>query len=536
MTTTPRQSAWHQLQQHHEAISDVRIMDLFEASGDRFERFSLSCGPLFLDYSKHRVNDETVARLLDLARACQLPRRIDDLFSGVHLNNTEDRPALHTALRSRADSLVVDGADLMPEVREVGRRMEQIVDAVRSGQWLGATGEPITDVVNIGIGGSDLGPRLACTALRQVAAGGPRPHFLSSLDDEALATLLDGLDPARTLFVVVSKSFGTRETWLNAAAARSWTCAALGEKPETIAAHFLAVSANVARAEAFGIPADNRLPMWDWVGGRYSLWSAVGLVIALAHGMAAFQEMLAGAEGMDQHFRTEPFSQNMPVMMALLGFWYSEFFGSASQAVLPYDTRLAALPDYLQQLEMESNGKSVDRQGEPLAYPTATVTWGGPGNNGQHAFAQLLHQGTRLIPVDYIVSARADSVHTDQHHELVANCLAQAEALMRGRSVEDMGDDPLAKHRASPGNRPSSTLLLDALTPYSFGALLALYEHKTFVQGVLWDINSFDQWGVEAGKACAVNITDELLAGVGTPAQHDGSTNGLIERYLKLSR
>jgi glucose-6-phosphate isomerase len=513
-----------------------RIDAEFAHDPGRAAAFSREGAGLRLDFGKNRLDEEVLRLLIEFAEAQELGQRTADMFGGAPINRTEQRAVLHVALRARRDSeLMNEGARIAPQIEDVRRRMRELVAAVHAGDWTGATGARITDVVNLGIGGSHLGPLLACEALRDERLGQVAVHFVSNVDGGDIAGTLAGLDPARTLFIVASKSFTTPETMLNARTAEAWLRAQL--PAAGLAAHFIAISARPDRAEAFGIPAAQVLPIWDWVGGRYSLWSAIGLPIAFAIGMDRFEHLLAGAEAMDRHFRAADWRDNLPVLLALVGYWNSTLLGAESFAVVPYEERLAQLPAYLQQLEMESNGKRVTLTNDAVQTHTAPVLWGGLGTNVQHAFFQLLHQGTRLVPVDFILPLRNPHSPPGHHDMLVANCLAQAEALMNGRrvaSVEDgsaPADIDLALHRATPGNQPSNLLLFDALTPHTLGALLALYEHKTFVQGVLWEINSFDQWGVELGKELAQTILDELAAGH-AGEHHDGSTRAAMARYL----
>lgn len=540
MTSVADLPEWQELARHRAALAGTRLSDLFAREHDRAQRLSLAVGDLFLDYSKNLLTDETLRGLLALATSRGVQPAIAAMFAGAKINNTENRPALHVALRNRSlGPIMVDGADVMPGVTDVLRRMERFTRSVREGVWRGHTGEPIADVVNIGIGGSDLGPRMVCEALREPAGPGPRAHFVANVDGSDLARLLATLDPRTTLFVVASKTFTTMETMANAHSARAWLVERLGSE-QAVARHFVAVSTNAKAVAAFGIAASSMFGFWDWVGGRYSLWSSIGLPIALANGWEAFAALLDGAHAMDRHFREAPPGQNMPVLLALLGIWNSNFLGAHSHAVIPYDQRLALLPAWLQQLDMESNGKSVDRDGRALSVDSAPIIWGEPGTNAQHSFFQLVHQGTRLIPLDLIVARRADHGLKRHHAMLVANCLAQAEALMRGRTLDearaglrktgisDAEVERLAPHKVFSGDRPSNLIMLDRLTPRALGMLLALYEHKVFTQGVIWNLNSFDQMGVELGKELAGTILTELEGG--EPALHDGSTAALIAR------
>ena len=518
------------------------MRDLFDDDPDRSRRFSLEACGIFLDYSKNLVTDETLGHLLALAGAADLTTWRDSLLRGDKVNNTEDRAVLHMALRNVGSrSYRVDGDDVMPGIRAVLDRMRAFSDEVRSGRWLGYTGQRITDVVSIGIGGSSLGPKMACEALHPYRQGGPRVHFVSNVDGAQLVQVLAELDAATTLFVVASKTFTTQETIANAESARAWCLASL-HRDEAVAHHFVAVSTNAEAVAAFGIDTRNMFEFWDWVGGRYSLWSAIGLPIALAVGMEQFEEVLAGACDMDEHFITAPSERNIPVVLALLGIWYNNFGGADTQAIIPYDQNLQFLPTYLQQLDMESNGKRVTRDGEMVDYQTGPVIWGQPGTDAQHSFFQLIHQGTRLIPTDFILPMRSHHPLEGHHDKLVANCFAQAQALMRGRTEEEAraelaaggmpsdGIERLVRHRVFPGNRPSNMIVVDQLTPRVLGALVAMYEHKVFVQGVVWGIDSFDQWGVELGKQLAASILSDFRQAKGLP-RVDSSTAGLIRRY-----
>jgi len=545
MPKLTQSSPWKALERHAAALADVHMRDLFDADPKRFQRFSRRLGPLLLDFSKNRITAETLDLLLALARHCDVEGWRARMFAGEAINVTENRAVLHIALRNRANRpVLVNGADVMPEVNGVLRRMRRFVEAVRSGKWRGYSGEPITDVVNIGIGGSDLGPAMVCGALRPY--GHPRltMHFVSNVDGTHIAETLKRVRPETTLFLVASKTFTTQETLTNAHSARDWFLAGGGAE-EHIARHFAAMSTNTEAVTAFGIDAQNMFEFWDWVGGRYSLWSAIGLSIALSIGMEGFEALLAGAHEMDEHFRTAPLGDNLPVILALLGIWYGDFLGAESHAILPYDQYLQRLPAYLQQADMESNGKSVTRAGEAVAYPTAPILWGEPGTNGQHAFYQLMHQGTRLVPADFIAPVHSHNPIGRHHTLLLANFLAQTEALMRGKTAAEVrselkgqgfeGDalERLLPHKVFPGNRPTNTILVDRITPQSLGMLLALYEHKIFVQGIIWDINSFDQWGVELGKQLAQVIVPEL-EGNAPLTGHDPSTAELIGSIRKM--
>jgi glucose-6-phosphate isomerase len=532
--TLTRLPAWQALAQHQRStVFDMRAF--FAADARRFERYSISHAGILLDYSKHLVTDETRRLLVDLATVCELRSWIERLMRGDRINFTEDRAALHTALRA-GSAVNVDGRDLTQDVKRVRAQMRSFADALRAGSATGATGRTITDVINIGIGGSDLGPALAVQALSPYAAPLPRVHFMSNVDGAHVEAVLAGLDPESTLAIIASKTFSTQETLTNAKTIQRWLSRAVGERTGM---HFAAVTANTRAAQEFGIGPERTFEFWDWVGGRYSLWSAVGLPIAIAVGMDEYEAMCDGARAMDEHFATAPFETNMPVMMALLGVWYCDFLECRSHAILPYDMRLERFPDYLQQLEMESNGKSATREGTFTDYQTCPVVWGAPGTNGQHAFFQLLHQGTQMVPADFIACCRPHDKLPDHHSILLANFLAQTEALMRGKNADEVRAEMRAQgvetaeigrllpHKVFPGNRPSSTLLLDALTPHALGALIALYEHKVFTQSVIWGINAFDQWGVELGKKLADRILPELRGAVDAGA-HDSSTTGLI--------
>jgi len=522
------------LTEHATRLRRNRIETLFATPG-RAGAWTIEAAGLYFDHSKQLIDEPARDTLLALATARGLAGRIEDLFRGAIVNPTEGRAALHTALRAPDDDgAASDGLPVAPLIRATLARMAQVVAEIGEGRWRGHGGDRITDIVNLGIGGSHLGPQLVCEALRYAHTGDLHVHFVSNVDGGDIDRCLNRLDPATTLFIVASKSFTTPETALNARTAQRWLLARFRDEA-AIAAHFFAITAHPQRAVDFGIAPDNVLPMWDWVGGRYSLWSAIGLPIALALGYAGFARLLAGARAMDQHFRTVPLARNAPVMLALTGLWNSSFLGAQTQAIVPYDDRLDHLPDYLQQLEMESNGKRVTLANELVAGDTCPIVWGGVGTNVQHAFFQLLHQGTRLVPVDFILALRHPRSAPAHHDMLVANCLAQAEALMTGRARDALiagGNPPaLALHREQPGNQPSNLIVMDELTPETLGALLALYEHKTFVQGVIWDINSFDQWGVELGKQLAAKLLEELASG--QVEAHDGSTIALMERYLE---
>lgn len=524
MSKLTQSPAWRALASHREGLLHRTISELFADDPDRVARFSLEAAGLYVDYSKNLVTAETLELLCALARETGVEERRRAMFAGERINTTENRPVLHVALRERnATPISVDGKDVIPDVAAVLEKMRRFTKAVRDGVWRGYTGRAITDIVNIGIGGSDLGPRMVCEALKPYGHEALTMHFVSNVDGADISEVLRSAHAETTLFVVASKTFTTRETLVNAQTARAWLLAS-GAPEAAVAKHFVAVSTNTQAVRAFGIDPDNMFEFWDWVGGRYSLWSAIGLPIALAIGMDAFEAMLAGAHAMDRHFADAPLERNLPVLLALIGIWHVNFFGATSHLIAPYDRYLHRLPAYLQQLDMESNGKSVTLSGERVDYATGPVIWGEPGTNGQHAFFQLLHQGTALIPADFIVCMQPHHA-LDIHHEiLLANCFAQSEALMNGSPA---AGEP---HRNFEGNRPTNTICLDKLDPASLGALLALYEHKVFVQGAIWNINSFDQWGVELGKRLAVTIEGEV-ARAGVPLAHDSSTNALIERF-----
>ncbi len=538
--------SWRALQEHYDQVRDLHMRDLFREDPDRASRLSIQDGPLFLDFSKNRITQRTMSLLCDLARDAGLEDRREAMFSGERINSTENRSVLHVALRNRPDRpIVVDGEDVMPKVSAVLDRMEDFVGRVHSGQWRGYSGQAITDVVNIGIGGSDLGPKMVTKALTWYNTHGLRLHFVSNIDGTHLQETLNQCSPERTLFVVASKTFTTQETMTNAASAREWLLESAGDDA-AVARHFVAVSTNTEEVSRFGIDTENMFGFWDWVGGRFSLWSAIGLPIALAVGMDRFRELLDGARAMDDHFRKAPLEENMPVILGLLAVWYTNFFGAQTQALLPYDQYLEEFAAYMQQGEMESNGKRVRLDGTPVDYSTGPVIWGEPGTNGQHAFYQLIHQGTKLIPCDFIGFAASLNPLGDHHRMLMANFFAQTEALMLGKTEAEAKQEleaasmsrgeieRLLPHKVFPGNRPSNSILIDRLTPETLGRLIALYEHKIFVQGVIWGINSFDQWGVELGKQLAKAILPELGSG-GEVTSHDSSTNGLINAWKEMA-
>jgi|GEM_PF-23483 glucose-6-phosphate isomerase len=521
-TTNPNQQAWQALQNLHAPMAQRSLMDLFAEDPHRIENFSLSCCGLYLDYSKNFLDKSVLLSLEALAITSGLPHAIEQLFTGVAVNVTEARPALHTALRQDSDYYCeVDGQSIMPEIIAQREKMAHLVKQLHSGAWVGASGQAITDVVNLGIGGSDLGPKLVVEALAPYHVPQVRVHFVSNLDPHHFHEITQGLNPATTLFIVSSKSFTTSETLHNAQLAKQWLAQHFMD--QALTQHFIAITTQPARATALGIAPEHILTFWEWVGGRYSVWSSIGLPVALAVGMEHYLDFLEGAKQLDQHFRAAPFSANMPVLMALIGVWYTNFFHCATQAILPYDYRLRSFPDYLQQLDMESNGKAVQNNGQPVSYKTGPLVFGQMGTNGQHAFYQLLHQGTHLVPIDFIAALQSTAIANGPAHDLLlANCFAQSQALMLGKSVAE----PQQQHM--PGNRPSNTLLLETMSPYTMGALLALYEHKIFVQGIIWNINSFDQPGVELGKTLAEQIV-AALSGKSEVANFDPSTQALIE-------
>ncbi len=532
--------AFQALSKHFPEAKDWQMRALFAQQPDRFARFSIESSGLLLDYSKNRVNETTMKLLFQLARERGVEQKRAAMFSGEKINTTENRAVLHTALRlPRGASLVVDGQNVVQEVHGVLDHIKAFSERVRSGQWTGGTGQAITDIVNIGIGGSDLGPEMTCRALRPFVHPRLTLHFVANVDGHDLDAVLAKVRPESTLFIIASKTFTTRETMMNAESARAWF---LRHHTETdLPRHFVAVSTNTEAVRAFGIDPENMFPFWDWVGGRYSVWSAIGLPLALAIGFESFSEFLAGGHAMDQHFQTAPLECNMPVILGMLGVWYRNFFGCSSLSIAPYHQDLGQFPAYLQQLEMESNGKRVTIDGAPVATATCPIVWGDVGTNGQHAYFQLLHQGTDVTPVDFIAALKPAHEMEGHHMVLLANCFAQAEAFMRGKTDDEVRSEMRAQklsdekieallpHRVFPGNRPSNTILMDRLTPSTLGALIALYEHKVFVQGAVWGINSFDQWGVELGKVLAKNIESEL-AGAPRPDAHDSSTSGLIAR------
>ncbi|EKO8725741.1 TPA: glucose-6-phosphate isomerase [Escherichia coli] len=535
-------AAWQALQKHFDEMKDVTIADLFAKDGDRFSKFSATFDDqMLVDYSKNRITEETLAKLQDLAKECDLASAIKSMFSGEKINRTENRAVLHVALRNRSNSpILVDGKDVMPEVNAVLEKMKTFSEAIISGEWKGYTGKAITDVVNIGIGGSDLGPYMVTEALRPYK-NHLNMHFVSNVDGTHIAEVLKKVNPETTLFLVASKTFTTQETMTNAHSARDWFLKAAGDE-QHVAKHFAALSTNAKAVGEFGIDTANMFEFWDWVGGRYSLWSAIGLSIVLSIGFDNFVELLSGAHAMDKHFSTTPAEKNLPVLLALIGIWYNNFFGAETEAILPYDQYMHRFAAYFQQGNMESNGKYVDRNGNVVDYQTGPIIWGEPGTNGQHAFYQLIHQGTKMVPCDFIAPAITHNPLSDHHQKLLSNFFAQTEALAFGKSREvveqeyrDQGKDPATLDYVVPfkvfeGNRPTNSILLREITPFSLGALIALYEHKIFTQGVILNIFTFDQWGVELGKQLANRILPELKDDKEI-SSHDSSTNGLINRY-----
>ena len=542
MPALTQSAAWRALHSHYQGMRDVHMRDLFDADPQRFVNFSQTFNDLLLDYSKNIISKETMGLLLDLAEQARLREWIDRMFSGEKINVTEQRAVLHVALRNRSNHPIFsDGGDVMPKVNAVLDQMRRFSEQIHNGERLGYTGKRFTDVVNIGIGGSDLGPVMVTEALKPYGGGGLRPHFVSNIDGTHVTETLKCVDPETTLFVIASKTFTTQETITNARTARAWFLEHV-QDPAAVAQHFVALSTNAKEVAAFGIDTDNMFEFWDWVGGRYSLWSAIGLPIVLAIGMDNFEELLSGAHDMDEHFRNAPFEENLPVIMGLLGIWYNNFFGAQTHAIFPYDQYMHRFPAYFQQGDMESNGKRVNRDGQAVDYSTGPVIWGEPGTNGQHAFYQLIHQGSKLIPCDFLVPIESHNPIGEHHRILLSNFFAQPEALMRGKTPAEVrtelaaagmnGEEleRLAPHKVFPGNKPTNSLVFKKLTPHTLGTLIALYEHKIFVQGILWNINSFDQWGVELGKQLAKAILPEL-DDEHMVTSHDSSTNGLINYY-----
>ncbi len=547
MSSLTQSPAWQALIQHQKTIDGVQMRDLFDKDELRTGKYSIQFGGMLLDYSKNLITDETLELLTQLARDTDVEKLRDRMFAGDAINITEQRAALHIALRNRSNkNILVNGIDVMPEVNEVLAKIAKFSESVRSGSFTGYTGKRFSDVVNIGIGGSDLGPLMVCEALKPYQRDDINMHFVSNVDGTHISEAFKQLDPETTLFIIASKTFTTQETLTNAHSARDWFLQHGGDE-SAIARHFVAVSTNVEKVTEFGIDTDNMFEFWDWVGGRYSLCSAIGLSIAIAIGMDNFEALLAGAHDMDKHFLNSPLEENMPVLLALLGIWYHNFFGAASYAIEPYDQYLHRLPAYLQQLDMESNGKSVTRDSELITdYSTGPVLWGEPGTNGQHAFFELLHQGTYMVPADFLAPIHSQNPLGDHHRLLLANCFAQTEALMRGKTeaearAELVGQgltgaelEQLLPHKVFPGNRPTNTILFNKLDPHTLGAIIALYEHKIFVQGAIWNINCFDQWGVELGKQLAKTIAVELQSSEECTA-HDSSTRQLINTVKKLT-
>ncbi|MGE5680415.1 MAG: glucose-6-phosphate isomerase [Bacillota bacterium] len=546
MSKLTQSDTWKKLVEHQKSLSGINMRRMFEQDNTRFEKFSLKFNNILLDYSKNRITEDTLRLLLQLAADSELKKWIEKMFSGEKINVTENRAVLHTALRNRSNRPVyVDGKDVMPEVNAVLKHMREFSDSVRNGSWKGYTGKTITDIVNIGIGGSDLGPVMVTEALKPYGKPGLNVHFVSNVDGTDISEVLKKLNPETVLFLVASKTFTTQETIANANTAKEWFLRSAGDK-SAVAKHFAALSTNEKEVSKFGIDPKNMFEFWDWVGGRYSLWSAIGLSIAIYLGMDNFEELLTGAFEMDEHFRSEPFEKNMPVILALLGIWYNNFWDAQSYAILPYDQYLHRFPAYFQQGDMESNGKTITRNGTHVDYSTGPIVWGEPGTNGQHAFYQLIHQGTKLIPADFIAPVETHNPVGEHHKLLLSNFFAQTEALMKGKTEDEVKSEleksglkpeeieKLLPHKVFEGNKPSNSILVKKITPRSLGSLIALYEHKIFTQGVIWNINSFDQWGVELGKQLAKAILPELEE-KGQVVSHDSSTNGLINYYKKIS-
>jgi len=534
---------WQALNERRDKLRSITMRELFAKDPDRASRYFIEGAGLALDFSKNLLTDETLTELMALARSCRLEERRDKLLSGATVNITENRPALHTALRHPGnESILVDGVDVVAEVQQTLDRMEAFVDGVLDASRTGFSGKAFTDVVSIGIGGSYLGPKLVGESLQPFWQGSIRCHYVANIDGTDICETLRQVNPETTLFLIQSKSFRTQETLENSKVARQWFLDNGGDEV-SIARHFMAVTANVPAAEDFGIDADNVFPMWDWVGGRYSLWSAIGLPVALTIGMNNFRALLAGAHAMDRHFREAPLERNLPVVMGLISVWYNNFWDAETHAILPYDHYLRSLPDHLQQLDMESNGKSVTEAGQPVDYQTGPVLWGGVGSNGQHAYHQLIHQGTRLIPADFIIPLKTHNPVATHHADLFANCLSQSRAMMAGKTLDEARTElagegldekaveALAPHKVIPGNKPSNTLIMEKVAPETVGALIALYEHRTFVQGVIWDVDSFDQWGVELGKQLGKGILPKLLSQDAISTAGDSSTDQLIRKF-----
>jgi glucose-6-phosphate isomerase len=546
MSTLTQSKAYQELQVHYHQVGSKQMRQMFADDPSRFDKFSLRFNDILLDYSKNRVTSQTIQLLLDLARQAEVEKWRDKMFAGEKINFTENRAVLHIALRNRSNRpILVDGKDVMPDVNAVLAQMRTFTEAIRSGAWKGYTGKPIRDIVNIGIGGSDLGPVMVCEALKPYSSPSLKAHFVSNVDGTQIVETLKPLDPETTLFIIASKTFTTQETLTNAQTAKDWFLATARD-PAAVARHFVALSTNEKAVIKFGIDPKNMFQFWDWVGGRYSLWSAIGLSIACYIGMPNFEELLTGAFLMDEHFRTEPLETNLPVMLGLLGVWYIDFLGTRTHALLPYDQYMHRFAAYFQQGDMESNGKSVDRDGSRVDYATGPVVWGEPGTNGQHAFYQLIHQGTQLVPCDFLAPVETHNPVGEHHSILLSNFFAQTEALMKGKNESEVRAElsssgmnaaeieKLLPHKVFEGNRPTNSILFQKVTPQTLGSLIAMYEHKIFVQGIIWRINSFDQWGVELGKQLAKAILPELQA-PGKVTTHDSSTNGLIN-YFKGHR
>lgn len=549
MTTLTQYPSWHRLCQHQQDVAKIHMRDLFATDKKRFDKFSLKFSDLLFDYSKHRITEETLPLLFQMAREAKIESWRDRMFAGEKINITENRAVLHTALRNRSNTpILVDGKDVMPEVNAVLKQMREFSEKVRSGEWKGYTGKAITDIVNIGIGGSDLGPVMVCDALKPYARPDLNVHFVSNIDGAHLMRSLQLCSPETTLFIVASKTFTTQETMTNGRSARTWFLEA-AKDDSFVAKHFVALSTNAKAVSEFGIDTANMFTFWDWVGGRYSLWSAIGLSIALYVGMDHFEDLLAGAHEMDNHFKTAPLEENMPVIMAMIGVWYNNFFHSDTLAILPYDQGMARFPAYLQQADMESNGKFISRENKRVEWKTGPVVWGEAGTNGQHAFYQLIHQGTQTVPCDFLMPVHSHyqiGKHGYAHHKiLLANFFAQTQALMLGKTIDEARAELVAQglsgealekllpHKVFDGNRPTTSIMFDLLTPNTLGKLIALYEHKIFVQGIIWDINSYDQWGVEYGKQIAQQILPQLTSD-DVVSNYDSSTNGLINHTKQL--
>jgi len=540
-------NAWKKLAAHSNELKNTRMLDMFRTDPDRFSRYSLRFDDMLVDYSKNIINDETLSLLFSLADECDIKGAIEQMFTGEKINETEKRAVLHIALRNRTDTKIeVDGKDVMPDVNAVLEKMKAFSERIISGEWKGYTGKAVTDIVNIGIGGSDLGPVMVTEALKPYADPGLRTHFVSNIDGTHIAETLKGLSPETTLFMIASKTFTTQETMTNAHTARTWFLNAAKDE-SLVKKHFIALSTNIEKVTSFGIDPDNMFVFWDWVGGRYSLWSAIGLSIACYIGFDRFRELLDGAHAMDRHFREAPLTENIPIILALISIWYINFFGSHTEAMLPYDQYMHRFPAYFQQAYMESNGKSIGRDGKTIRYETGQIIWGEPGTNGQHSFYQLIHQGTKLIPCDFIAPAISHNPSGEHHNILISNFLAQTEALMRGKSVDEVKEEMrkdgkahdeierLAPFKTFEGNKPTNSILVRKITPRSLGSLIAMYEHKIFTQGAIWNIFSFDQWGVELGKQLAKRILPELKDDKPV-SSHLSSTNGLINTYKEMRK